>query len=91
MTEERLHTLVGSGEGSQIEYSIYVENGRVIYETENSSHAFMRNGACTETQEITLDDLKNGRVRGGRFYEAAKAEVERQLKIMKVKKPTPEA
>ena len=82
MAEEQLHTPIGSGEGSQIEYSIYVENGRVFYETENSGYAFMRNGPCSSTVEITLDDLKNSRVRGGHFYEAAKAEVERQLAIL---------
>jgi hypothetical protein len=77
MTGEQLHKLIGSGEGSEIEYSIYLEDGRVLYETENSGYAFMRNGLCSATVEITLDDLKNARVRGGRFYEATKAEVER--------------
>lgn len=86
MAEERLYSIIGSGAGSQIEYTIYVENGRVFYETENDGYAFMRNGPERGTQEITLDDLKNSRVRGGHFYEAAKAEVERQLALMEKNK-----
>jgi hypothetical protein len=82
MPTERLYAHIGAGAGSQIEFVIYVENGRVFSQTENNGYAFLRKGPETTTREITLHDLKNSRVRGGQYYEAAKAEVERQLKLM---------
>jgi hypothetical protein len=81
---QELRKFIGSGSGSQISYSIYVVDGRIVYETENEGHAFMRDGDAISTKWISLDDLKNNRVRGGgNYYEAGKAEVERQLQLMK--------
>jgi hypothetical protein len=82
MPAKELRTLVGSGEGSQYEYQIFVVDGKVICESENASHAFFRKGASPTFEEITLDDMKSGRARGSKFYEAARAEVERQLELM---------
>jgi hypothetical protein len=82
--KQMLSKCIGRGGGSQMSYSIYVENGRILYTTENEGHAFMRHGEATSTREISLDGLKNNRVRGGgKYYEAAKAEVERQLQLLK--------
>jgi hypothetical protein len=82
MPAKELRTLVGSGEGSQYEYQIFVVDGKVICESENTSHAFFRKGASPTFEVITLDDMKSGRARGSKFYEAARAEVERQLELM---------
>jgi len=82
--KQSLSKCIGRGGSSQKSYSIYVDDGRILYATENEGHAFMRDGDATSTREISLDDLKNNRVRGGgNYYEAAKAEVERQLQLMK--------
>jgi hypothetical protein len=82
--KQALSKFIGRGGNSRMSYSIDVEDGRILYTTENEGHAFMRDGDASSTQrKISLDDLKNHRVRGGNYYEAARAEVERQLQLMK--------
>jgi hypothetical protein len=82
MPAEQLRELIGSGEGSQYEYQIFVVNGKVICESENTSHALSRRGASPTSEEITLDDMKAKSARGWKYYEEAKAEVQRQLALM---------
>ena len=82
--KHKLWKLMGSWGGSQISYSICVDNGQILYNTENEGHAFMRHGDASSTKEISLDALRNNSVRdGGNYYEATRIEVERQLRLMK--------
>ena len=99
MTNRHKHELwkfIGSGSGGQKSYSVYVENGRIVYKTEDEYRAFMCHGDASSTKWISVDALKYRRLRGGDFYEAARAEVERQLQLMKeddsaAESSTPEA
>jgi hypothetical protein len=77
-----LHKEVHYGQGSEMEFWITVEDGKVFYTTQNDGHAFLRRGAEESRQEITLNDLKSHRVRGGGCYEEAVAEVARQKALL---------
>ena len=82
--KQALRKFIGRGGSSQMSYSIYVEDGRILYTTENEGHASMRHGDATSTKWISFDDLKNDRVRGGAdYYDAIRIDVERQLQLMK--------
>jgi hypothetical protein len=50
---------------------------------------FMRDGPCKSIREITLDDLKDRVTLGSDSYKEAKAEVERQLPVMKESSQAP--
>lgn len=87
MTDRELYKEIGHNVHRQTSYSVAVRNGEVIYHTENEGDAFMRDGDCSVTRTIGLDELKAmSTARGGEFYEEAKQEVERQLRIMRTAK-----
>ena len=78
---ESIVTVIASGVTSQAEFTILVENGRVIYETEYDGDWFLRSTSQIFRIEISLDELKISE--NGKFYEETKTEVERQLSLIR--------
>ena len=88
--KQALRKFIGSGGDSEMSYSIDVEDGEILYHTHTVRYHDNRpgSGIVSSSGNISLDNLKNG-LSGGEYYEAARAEVERQLQVFEERHPSP--